>query len=84
MTPDIEFEALAEDALLLRFGNRIDLDINARVQAAAACLRQRLPQLECVPADASLLLRFDPAGWSNGDGQLPDGGVQVGRADLGK
>ena len=77
MTPDIEFEALAEDALLLRFGNRIDLDINARVQAAAACLRQRLPQLECVPAYASLLLRFDPPGWSNGDGQLPHWRVQV-------
>ncbi len=77
MTPDIEFEALAEDALLLRFGNRIDLDINARVQAAAACLRHRLPQLECVPAYASLLLRFDPLGWSTGDGQLPHWRVQV-------
>lgn len=77
MTPDIEFEALAEDALLLRFGNRIDLDINARVQAAADCLRQRLPQLECVPAYASLLLRFDPPGWSTGDGQLPHWRVQV-------
>lgn len=77
MRPDLEFEALAEDALLLRFGDRIDPDINARVHAAAACLRHRLPQLECVPAYASLLLRFDPLVWSNGDGQPAHWRVQV-------
>ncbi|MDE2247541.1 MAG: 5-oxoprolinase subunit PxpB [Pseudomonadota bacterium] len=59
-TPPVQFEAIAEDALLLRFGERIDSAVNARVQAACARLRQALPQLECVPAYASVLLRFDP------------------------
>ena len=67
MPPAIQFEALAEDALLLRFGQRIDIELNARVQAATACLRQRLPQVECVPAYASVLLRFDPQQWPGGD-----------------
>lgn len=67
MPAAIQFEALAEDALLLRFGDRIDIELNARVQAATACLRRRLPQLECVPAYASVLLRFDPQHWPGGD-----------------
>ena len=62
--PAIQFEALAEDALLLRFGECIDIELNAQVQAATARLRQRLPQLECIPAYASVLLRFDPRYWS--------------------
>lgn len=56
-------EALAEDALLLRFGDSIDIVVNAQVQRAAACLREALPQVECVPAYASILLRFDPDQW---------------------
>lgn len=67
MQPAIQFEALAEDALLLRFGERIDIELNMQVQAATACLRRRLPQVECVPAYASLLLRFDLQHWSGGD-----------------
>jgi len=63
MPPTIKFEALAEDALLLRFGERIDIELNAQVQATTARLRQRLPQLECVPAYASVLLRFDLQHW---------------------
>ncbi|OOG45990.1 5-oxoprolinase subunit PxpB [Rhodanobacter sp. C01] len=63
MPPIIQFEALAEDALLLRFGERIDIELNACVQAATECLRQHLPQVECVPAYASVLLRFDPQHW---------------------
>jgi KipI family sensor histidine kinase inhibitor len=59
----IRCEILAEDALLLRFGERIDIAINDAVLAAAARLQQALPQLECVPAYASLLLRFDPLAW---------------------
>lgn len=61
-------EALAEDALLLRFGDSIDVPINAQVQSAVACLREALPQVECVPAYASILLRFDPRQW-RGDAQ---------------
>ncbi len=69
MAPLLQFEALAEDALLLRFGERIDADLNDRVHAATACLRQRLPELECVPAYASLLLRFDPLAWRGPHGE---------------
>ena len=59
----MQFEALAEDAWLLRFGNAIDVDVNARVQAAAAALQAQLADVECVPAYASVLVRFDPMQW---------------------
>ena len=69
MAPPLQFEPVAEDPLLLRFGERIDVGLNDRVHAAAACLRQRLPELECVPAYASLLLRFDPLAWRGPHGE---------------
>ena len=62
-TAPLQFEPIAEDALLLRFGDRIDAALNQRVHAALAILRQQMPQLECVPAYASVLLRFDPRAW---------------------
>jgi KipI family sensor histidine kinase inhibitor len=77
MEQEIQFETLAEDALLLRFGERIDVDLNAQVQAAAISLRSRLPELECVPAYASLLLRFDPSTWAGDDGQHPHQRLQA-------
>lgn len=58
-----QFETLAEGALLLRFGERIDVDVNADVAAATVCLQRELPQVECVPAYASVLLRFEPMAW---------------------
>ncbi|WP_229238160.1 5-oxoprolinase subunit PxpB [Dyella amyloliquefaciens] len=64
MNSDITWEALAEDALLLRFGETIDPATNARVHAARRQVQARWPDIECVPAYASLLLRFDPAQWS--------------------
>lgn len=62
MTADFEIEPLAEDTLLLRFGNGIDVATNARVHAAAAALRAaRLPNVvDIAPAYASLMVRFDP------------------------
>ena len=63
MAPEIHFETLAEDTLLLRFGDCIDIAVNARVQAAAKRLQANLPQVECVPAYASLALRFNPLTW---------------------
>lgn len=60
---DVKFEAIAEDALLLRFGERIDAALNDRVHTAVAALQRALPSLECVPAYASVLLRFDPLAW---------------------
>ncbi|HEV7122223.1 MAG TPA: 5-oxoprolinase subunit PxpB [Rhodanobacter sp.] len=65
LTDTIQFEPLAEDALLLRFGERIDGAINARVHTALDILQRQLPQLECVPAYASVLLRFDPWAWTS-------------------
>ena len=66
MTPafaDVSLEVLAEDAWLLRFGEAIEVAVNARVLVAAALLQAHLPNVECVPAYASLLLRFDPMRW---------------------
>jgi inhibitor of KinA len=64
-------ENVGEDALLLHFGDRIDAVINARVHAANHRIQHALPQLETVPAYASILLRFDPFAWSDHAGQTP-------------
>jgi KipI family sensor histidine kinase inhibitor len=63
---DFAAEPLAEDALLIRFGERIDPGINARVHAAAAALRAARPPgiTDIAPAYASLMLRFDPFAWT--------------------
>jgi KipI family sensor histidine kinase inhibitor len=62
---DYAVEMLAEDALLLRFGEGIDRATNARVHAAASALRDAgLPGItDIAPAYATLLLRFDPLEW---------------------
>lgn len=67
---DLSIEALAEDAWLLRFGDTIDATVNDRVHAAAARLQASLSDVECVPAYASLLLRFDVAQWLDDDGRF--------------
>jgi inhibitor of KinA len=66
----LPIEALAEDAWLLRFGDTIDTAVNDRVHAAAARLQANLGGVECVPAYASLLLRFDVAQWLGDDGRF--------------
>lgn len=63
-------EALAEDAWLLRFGDVIDAAINERVHAATARVRAALANVECVPAYASLLVRFDVTAWRDGEGRF--------------
>ena len=65
MTVALAIEPLAEDALLLRFGDGIDIGVNARVHAAARALRTAaLPGIvDIAPAYATLLLRFDPGAW---------------------
>lgn len=62
MTVNFAIEPLAEDALLLRFGDGIDIDVNARVHAAAHAIRAaKLAGVSDVaPAYATLLVRFDP------------------------
>ncbi|WP_267226088.1 5-oxoprolinase subunit PxpB [Dyella silvae] len=70
MPSTIDIEPLAEDAWLVRFGDTIDPDINARVHAAAQQLRERMPEIECVPAYASLLVRFDATRWRGDEDAL--------------
>ncbi|MDG2516302.1 5-oxoprolinase subunit PxpB [Lysobacter soli] len=58
-----DIEALADDAWLLRFGDRIDPELNAAVHAMAARLRALDPPWlrDVVPAFASLAVFFDAA-----------------------
>lgn len=64
------FEPLGETVLLLRFGDRVDAKLNARVHAAAAILHAAgLPGIvDLVPAFATLALIYAPAVWSDRDG----------------
>lgn len=59
---DGRFEAIADDALMLRLGDRIDSSTNARVHALCERIRaQRPPWLrDLVPAYASVGVFFDP------------------------
>ena len=72
---DYAVEVLAEDAMLLRFGDGIDVATNARVHAAADAVRAaNLPGIiDVAPAYATLLLRFDAFAWldKNGIDKLP-------------
>ena len=70
---DFSLESLAEDALLLRFGDGIDVATNARVHAAARALRAAALAgvTEIAPAYATLLVRFDPAQWTDHESDDP-------------
>jgi KipI family sensor histidine kinase inhibitor len=59
---DPQLEAIADDALLLRIGDRIDPTINARVHALCARIRarRRVWLRDLVPAYASIGVFFDP------------------------
>jgi len=56
-----QFEPLCDDALLVRFGERIDAGTNLQVHGMAARLRDRAPPWlrDLVPAYASLAVFFD-------------------------
>lgn len=66
---DFSIEPISESALLLRFGEGIDIDTNAHVHAAARALRAaRLPGIiDIAPAYATVLLQFDPFAWIEGE-----------------
>jgi KipI family sensor histidine kinase inhibitor len=53
---------LGDSALLVRFGDAIDLEINQQVHALDAYLRAAKPShfIETVPAYATLLVHYDP------------------------
>ena len=59
---EVEVEPLGDSALLVRFGTRIDPEINHLVHALDASLRsQRVSWLrDCVPAYASLAVFYEP------------------------
>ncbi|HET6806530.1 MAG TPA: 5-oxoprolinase subunit PxpB [Frateuria sp.] len=70
---DFEYERMGEHALLLRLGEGIDREVNARVHEA--CARLRATPLagvqELVPAYASVLVRLDPRAAAATDDPLP-------------
>ncbi|HET6432594.1 5-oxoprolinase subunit PxpB [Dyella sp.] len=82
MIAPLRDEALAEDALLLHFGDSIDEATSARVLAAAAAIALHVPSLECVPAYASLLLRFDPGAWRGNAADMPHARVRAAVAEV--
>ena len=84
MAADFVIEPLAEDALLLRFGEGIDMETNARVHAAARGLSAAgLPGItEIAPAYATLLLRFVPGDWLDGTGGHPFAGITAALHDV--
>jgi len=59
---DSQLEAIADDALVLRIGDRIDPTTNARVHALCARIRAQRPAWlrDLVPAYASIGVFFDP------------------------
>lgn len=65
-------EPLGDGALLLRWGERIDADLNRRVHALAAALDVRRPPwlLDLVPAYATLALYLDTAAFAPADEPL--------------
>lgn len=60
---DARFEALADDAVLVRLGDGIDITTNARVHALARRIRAHAPDWlrDLVPAYASLGIFFEEA-----------------------
>ena len=59
---DGEFEAIADDAMVLRLGDRIEASTNARVHALCERIRAQRPLWlhDLVPAYASVGVFFDP------------------------
>ncbi|GAB3091844.1 5-oxoprolinase subunit PxpB [Lysobacter terrae] len=83
LPPRPDIEPLADDALLLRLGDRIDPAVNARVHALCAHIRARPPGWlrDLVPAYASVGVFFDPlsidadavAAWLRAQGKAAGG-----------
>ena len=63
-------------AAALRHGDRCRHQ-RPRAGAPPPPLQRALPELECVPAYASVLLRFDPAAWSHDGKQSPHARLQA-------
>jgi KipI family sensor histidine kinase inhibitor len=74
MADEIEVVEFGEAALLVRFGDRIEVELNGRVHALAGLLEDRLGDdrrwERPVPAYASLLIGFDPAAMSAEDARI--------------
>lgn len=63
---DVAIERLGDEALLIRFGERIDPDLNRLVHALDAALRRQVPPwvVDVVPAYASLAVFLDASGFA--------------------
>jgi len=70
---EFALEPLGEKALVLRFGDRIDEAVNARVHAAAAALiAAAMPGvIDVVPAYATVAVHFEPSEWIAGGSESP-------------
>lgn len=64
---EVTIEPLGESALLVRFGERVDPELNRLVQALAAEVHAHAPAWlrDCVPAYASLALCFESDGFGS-------------------
>lgn len=69
---ELQFEALGDAALLVRFGDRVDVESNRMVHALAAALAAQRPAwlVDLVPAYASLGLYYDPHAFAAADDPL--------------
>lgn len=84
MNTDLSIETLGEDALLLRLGNRIDDETNARVHRLAARINAQRPPwlLDIVPAYATLALCIDVAALKDADDPLARARTWIAAQDL--
>jgi KipI family sensor histidine kinase inhibitor len=66
-------EPLGDCAVLIRFGERIDVQLNARALAAAEAVRRAaLPGVTAIaPAYASVTVRYDPRAWHENKDDAP-------------
>lgn len=66
-------EPLGECALLVRFGNTIELAVNERVHVAAHALAAAhlVGVADIVPAYAALAVHYDPRAWAVGEAKAP-------------
>lgn len=69
MSARYTIETLGQEAVLLRFGNTLDPQLNARVHALASAIDEVRPDwmLDVVPAFSSLALCIDPLVLAEGD-----------------
>ena len=68
-----QIEPLGDEALLIRFGDRLELDLNRTAHAAAGALRAAglAGVTDVAPAYASVALRYEARAWADASGGAP-------------